>query len=191
VFAGRFVSRCAAPIAVLCGAGRASTSPSRDIRGWPSVDVTTAVAPVARQRLQRCSATGAAMPPCVARTTTTTWEMSRSCVFRSSGNARCSRSSARSDSVWRVISTSAVSTSPRNMAIAGRAAITATSQVATTRHGQAAPPGEPPRHGPHRTRVKMLCIQGAQLPFSSRSHQATESVPFGFTAMAPSSASSY
>jgi hypothetical protein len=119
---------------VLCGAGRASTSPSRDIRGWPSVDVTTAVAPVARQRLQRCSAAGAALPPCVARTTTTS-EMSRSCVFPSSGNARCSRSSAHSDSVWRAISTSAVSTSPRNMAIAGMAAITATSQVATTRHG--------------------------------------------------------
>src|SRR5215218_977381 len=58
--------------------------------------------------------------------------------------------------------------------------------IATTRHGcRSLTRAQPLGHLAYRTRLKMLCIQGAQSPLWSRSHQATEIVPSGFTAIAP------
>ena len=80
----------------------------------------------------------------------------------------------------------------RDVAIVGMAATTATIQIATTRHGcRSLTRAQPLGHRAYRTRLKMLCIQGAQSPLWSRSHQATEIVPSGFTAIAPSLPSSY
>ena len=68
--------------------------------------------------------------------TTTTSVISRSRVAGSSGKAWSSSWFARLDSVSRVISTSVVSTSPRNMPMAAIDATTATSQTAITRQGR-------------------------------------------------------
>jgi hypothetical protein len=101
--------------------------------------VTTALAPASRSSLASAStrsrAAGSSMPPRGARMTTTS-VTSRSRSVRSCGNARSRSSVARLDSVSLVISTSAVSTSPRNIPRIGKDATTTTTQIAMTRPGR-------------------------------------------------------